>query len=184
MCLAVALVATPVAAETLAGRPTVIDGNTFEIASKRVRLFGIDAPEASQTCNRDGQRWACGHAAAEQLRGLIGDAALACSGAELDVYGRLIAVCSLGGADLNQAMVANGWAVAFRRYSDRYVADEARARAGKLGLWSSDFEPPQQYRAEERQAGNNRSRALPRHAAVGPATTNCLIKGNRNRRGQ
>jgi endonuclease YncB( thermonuclease family) len=175
---------TPVAAETLAGKPSVIDGDTLEIAGKRVRLFGIDAPEASQTCNRDGQRWACGEASSERLRGLIGNATLACSGAEVDVYGRLLAVCSLDGADLNEEMVANGWAIAFRRYSDRYVADEARARAGKLGLWSSDFEPPQQYRAEERQAGNNRSRALPRHAAVGPATTNCLIKGNRNRRGQ
>jgi hypothetical protein len=92
----------------------------------------------------------------------------------------LLAVCSLDGADLNEEMVANGWAIAFRRYSDRYVADEARARAGKLGLWSSDFEPPQEYRAEERQAGNTRSR----QATVRSAATGCLIKGNRNHRGQ
>jgi endonuclease YncB( thermonuclease family) len=184
ICLVVALVATPVAAETLSGKPSVIDGDTLEVAGKRVRLFGIDAPEATQTCTRNGETWACGQASADRLGGLIGTATLTCVGAEFDIYGRLLAVCSIDGTDLNRTMVANGWAVAFRRYSDRYVADETRARAGKLGLWSSDFEPPQEYRAEERATGNARARALPRRVAARPAATGCRIKGNRNRRGE
>ena len=51
-------------------------------------------------------------------------------------------------------MVAQGWAVPFRRYSDDYVADQARAQAAKLGMWSSTFVSPEEHRAAEREAAN------------------------------
>ena len=44
----------------LVGKPRVIDGNTIEIAGERIRLHGIDAPEAKQTCAAAGRvcrRW-------------------------------------------------------------------------------------------------------------------------------
>jgi hypothetical protein len=162
----------------------VIDGDTLQIAQTRIRLFGIDAPEASQTCDRQGQKWACGKASAERLRSLISKASLSCYGAEIDVYGRLLATCTLSGIDLNQQMVADGWAVAFRRYSDRYAADEVRARAARLGLWSSNFTPPEEYLEEEREANSTRSAAPQPRVVTRSATTGCLIKGNRNRKGQ
>ena len=34
----------------LAGRARVIDGDTIEVGTARVRLFGIDAPESAQRC--------------------------------------------------------------------------------------------------------------------------------------
>ena len=48
------LVVVPASAETISGRAQVIDGNTIEIGGRRIRLFGIDAPEGGQTCVRDG----------------------------------------------------------------------------------------------------------------------------------
>jgi endonuclease YncB( thermonuclease family) len=33
----------------------VIDGDTVEIHGKRIRLFGIDAVESEQRCQRDGK---------------------------------------------------------------------------------------------------------------------------------
>ena len=47
-------------AGVLSGRADVIDGDTLDVAGTRIRLFGIDAPEVSQTCGRgDGSAWSC-----------------------------------------------------------------------------------------------------------------------------
>src|SRR5688572_14414566 len=81
----------PLAAATVTGTAAVIDGDTLDVAGRRIRLFGIDAPEASQACDRNGERWACGEASAERLGALIGGAAIQCSGNEVDQYGRLLA---------------------------------------------------------------------------------------------
>jgi endonuclease YncB( thermonuclease family) len=64
--------------------------------------------------------------------------------------GRTVAVCFLGSEELNRWMVANGWAVAFRRYSLDYVADEDGARLAGAGLWSSTFQMPWDWRQMQR----------------------------------
>jgi hypothetical protein len=82
-------------------------------------------------------------------------------------------------------MVADGWAVAFRRYSEVYVADETRARAARRGLWASRFIPPEDYRAAEREASHPSHRERARAAVAAPASpSRGAIKGNRNRRGE
>lgn len=45
------------AAEPISGRASVIDGDTIEIHSVRIRLPGIDAPEARPTCRVKGKTW-------------------------------------------------------------------------------------------------------------------------------
>ena len=179
-----ATLSAPAAATTLSGLATVVDGDSLVIAGKRIRLFGIDAPEATQTCDRDGQTWACGQAAIRHLTGLIGGEPVTCSGSEVDQYGRLLAVCTVAGAHLNQTMVADGWATAFHQYSEAYALDETRARAAKLGLWTSNFEAPADYRAEQRQAAAPRARVAKASRAAGRPSGGCWIKGNRNRRGE
>jgi endonuclease YncB( thermonuclease family) len=138
--------AVPAVAETLSGPPKFIDGDSFEITGRGVRLFGIDAPEAHQSCDRGGEVWACGEESAQQLRQAVGTSPVTCTGNERDQYGRLLAVCTIDGVDLNRYLVARGWATAFRRYSQDYVPDEMRARAAKLGIWSSNFVLPEDYR--------------------------------------
>ena len=118
VAFALSLVAVSAAAAPVSGPATVIDGDTLEIDGRRIRLFGIDAPELSQTCDRGGEAWACGSAAADELRAMIGSYSLSCEGGEVDTFGRLLAVCYISGVDLNRALVAEGWATAFRRYSD------------------------------------------------------------------
>ena len=112
---------------TITGRAFVVDGDTVEIHGKRIRLFDVDAVESGQRCQKDGKPWLCGKDSAFALADKIRDRPITCSGDEFDRYRRLIAHCSLNGEDLGGWMVENGWAVAFRRYSELYVEREARA---------------------------------------------------------
>lgn len=126
----------------------VIDGDTIAIGDERIRLFGIDAPEDSQTCSQDGRSVRCGDEATAYLQALIGRRQVNCEGEDRDRYGRLIAVCSIDGNDIGRQMVRSGWAVAFREYSDEYVSDENAARSERRGLWQGGFQLPSEWRSE------------------------------------
>ena len=140
----------PAVAGGIIGQASVIDGDTLEIHGRRIRLSGIDAVESGQRCIRNGQSWNCGKAAAFALADRIGRSPIDCRGDGHDRYGRLIAVCFKGAEDLNRWMVAQGWAVAYRRYSVDYVAEEDAARAAGRGLWSSTFDMPWDWRKRQR----------------------------------
>jgi endonuclease YncB( thermonuclease family) len=133
----------------LAGNAVVIDGDTIDVAGVRVRLEGIDAPEADQRCrDKEGRDYLCGISATNGLKALIGTAPVSCRRMGKDTYGRTLAVCSgENGIELNSELVQLGLAVAFRRYSDRYAAVEDAARAAREGLWAGSFEHPGCFRA-------------------------------------
>jgi len=134
-------------AADITGKPRIIDGDTIEIAGERIRLHGIDAPEAKQTCqDKTGKEWRCGQEATFALANMIGNHWITCKGDERDRYGRLIAVCYAGPFDLNAKMVRQGWALAYRRYSMDYVEDEKAAKVARKGLWQGKFVPPWEWR--------------------------------------
>ncbi|MVA97762.1 thermonuclease family protein [Nitratireductor sp. CAU 1489] len=132
------------------GRPSVGDGDSLTLGGGRIRLVGIDAPELDQTCRRDGADYACGRAARDALRRLVGQHAIVCRGHESDRFGRLLAVCHAGDIDLNHAMVEAGWAVSYGRYGQA----ERRARAEARGLWAGKFERPRDWRAVHGRASD------------------------------
>jgi endonuclease YncB( thermonuclease family) len=133
-------------AQTIAGQASVIDGDTIEIHGTRIRLFGIDAPEGGQTCMAQGKAFACGRRAAFALADKIGRQVVECQPKDRDRYGRVVAVCRVGGEDVNGWMVAQGWALAYRRYSLDYVSQEQRAQSSKAGMWQGQFQPPWDWR--------------------------------------
>ncbi len=135
------------AAADIVGRPSVIDGDTIEIRGQRVRLSGIDAPESKQLCKVDGRPYRCGQQAALALADKIGERTVRCEERDIDRYGRIVAVCYLGGEDLNAWMVIHGWAVAFRRYSIDYVDEEEKARQAHRGIWQGEFLVPWEWRS-------------------------------------
>jgi len=152
LLLALIIASSAIAQDRIVGVASAIDGDTIEIHGTRIRLHGIDAPESRQECTRpDGATWRCGQQAALTLSLHIGRAVVSCEPRDRDRYGRTVAVCSRGSEDLNRWMVANGWAVAFRRYSLDYVADEDRVHLAGAGLWSGTFQMPWDWRQIQRR---------------------------------
>lgn len=130
-----------------AGQFHAVDGDSLTIRAERMRLKGIDAPELSQSCERDGMNWACGRQARETLQGLVASRDTQCSGSERDQYDRLLVTCRSGGLDINGEMVVRGMAVSYGSYE----REEARARSQRTDLWSGTFERPRDIRLHERQ---------------------------------
>lgn len=137
------------AGEVVTGVASVIDGDTLEIRGERIRLFGIDACESRQLCeDASGRSYRCGQQAALALADRIGKRTVRCEGKTRDRYGRLVATCYLGSEDLDAWMVSQGLALAFRRYSTRYVPQEDAARLARRGFWAGRFEAPWEWRKE------------------------------------
>jgi len=173
VALSTVALSSPVRAD-VSGRATVIDGDTIEVVGDRIRLHGIDAPESAQNCLAGGRFWRCGRHATRALRDRTANQAVACEERDRDRYGRIVAVCRLGGRDLNAWMVSEGWALAYRRYSRKYVSEEALAKAARRGLWRGDFVAPWDWRGGKRlqpvRQGARRD--------TGRDPGGCRIKGN------
>ena len=155
----------------LSGLARVLDGDTLDVERVRVRLHGIDAPESAQRCRASGRLWPCGQEATRALARRIGGRPVACEERDRGRYGRVVAVCTAAGGDLNRWMVAEGWAFAYRRYSRDYVAAESRARAARRGIWRGEAVAPWDWRRGKRLAGSGAPAA--RRDGGG-----CRIKGN------
>ena len=171
LCLCVLVNGSLVAADVV-GTVRVIDGDTFDIAKQRVRIFGIDAPERKQTCETEqGTTWACGAWVTSRVAVLYDGKRAVCREEERDRYGRSVARCEIAGRDVGQQLVSQGLAFAYRKYSMRYDLDEKGAAVNDRGLHSSRLQRPAQFRA---------TRAKGRI----PPDRSCAIKGNISKRGR
>jgi len=159
-------------AATFSGVPQIVDGDGLRIDGRNLRLHGIDAPEVGQICEGGpgapvAGPFDCGAWARDALAARIAGAQVACVQRDFDArYGRPVVQCDLAGADLNEALVAGGYALAYRRYSRDYVAAEDAARAARAGLWATTMQTPEAFRRDG--------------PAIAPERTasGCDIKGN------
>ncbi len=169
-----AVLAAPAIAADVTGVIRVVDGDTFDVGAIRVRLHGIDAPESDQTCARpDGTPWACGAWVNAQVAARYGGRQARCTAVDTDRYGRVVARCETAGADIGQALVSDGLAFAYRRYSMAYDLDEKGAAISGRGLHGSTLQRP----ADHRRATASPADAAPGHKA------SCRIKGNVSSKG-
>jgi endonuclease YncB( thermonuclease family) len=157
-----------VALADITGQASVIDGDTIEIQGQRIRFHGIDAPESRQTCVASGEVWRCGQKAALALADFIGRSPVTCREQDVDRYGRIVAVCYVRGEDVEAWLVVNGWALAYRKYSTDYVAEEQAAQAARAGIWRGEFIKPWEWRKGKRLQA----------ATVPDSAAGCVIKGN------
>jgi endonuclease YncB( thermonuclease family) len=149
------LLPSPALADDLAGQASVIDGDTLEIHGTRIRLWGIDAPESSQLCRgADSLPYRCGSQAANGLDAFIARRPVNCFPLNFDPYGRTVATCLVGGADLGEWLVHNGLALDWPQYSKgKYDRAQREAERAGRGIWKGSYVEPWLYRACVRANG-------------------------------
>ncbi len=134
---------------------TVIDGDSLRVDGTEIRLEGIDAPEWNQTCvDAQGATFSCGAAAKDDVTAILAQGVVSCVPDGTDFYGRTLAHCFAGGVEVNGAMVDQGMARAFVKYSGEYLANEAEAQHAKRGLWAGSWQAPWDFRKQERALNN------------------------------
>ena len=144
----------------------ITDGDSLKIGKEKIRLFGIDAPELKQVCNHNRQTssgvvkkipYACGEASKSYLKEILNapdyEIKIFCYYSKVDKYERLLAECFLGetsAINVNFEMVRRGHAVAYLRYSDKYLKAQEFAKKHELGIWKGDFEMPEEWRKKNK----------------------------------
>jgi endonuclease YncB( thermonuclease family) len=147
LALAIALYAAQAEAKQISGPAQVVDSTVIEIDGQRVMLFGIDSVMRKQNCTLDGKVWQCWAAAVRDLQTLVDQGPATCEAVgEPDVYGRLLARCTINGQSLNEQLVRRGYAIARPSETKDYVAAEAEAKEKKVGLWQGQFVNPSEFR--------------------------------------
>lgn len=127
----------------------VYDGDTVTCLDdtnqqQKVRLAGIDAPEAGQDF---------GQVSRQALAGMVFGKTIEVVDDGRDRYGRWIGRLYTDGIDVNQQMVATGNAWHYAAYSKdpALAAAQSQAQAQGLGLWSQpNPTPPWEYRKSEK----------------------------------
>lgn len=135
--------------DLIVGPSSIVDADTIQVQGRRIRLEGIDAPEASQLCTLGGQDWACGRKAATSLGSWLGNRQVSCVPKGRDRYNRTLARCFVGSDDIQSWLVINGWALAFREHSKDFVSAEEVAKSRKVGLWQGEFVAPWDWRKQK-----------------------------------
>ncbi len=142
----------------ISGNAQIIDGDTIKINSKKIRLHGIDAPEFKQKCKKPyltiifftfTKDYPCGKISTQKLQKKINNKVITCKILDIDRYKRLIGECYKRNLNLNSWLVSNGYAVAYRKYSKKYISNEINAKNEKKGIWQGKFEMPWEFRRKK-----------------------------------
>lgn len=114
--LAMVLVASTAYAAEVTGPGRVVDGDTVDVGSVRVRLKGVDAAESGSVL---------GETATRVMKEIVGGSVLRCELTGEKTWKREVGYCfTLDGVDIGLAIIERGAALACARYSTRYVKYE------------------------------------------------------------
>ena len=104
-----------------------------------IRLEGIDAREADETCKKEnGASWPCGAKARAALIRFIRSRALTCTLPQGGETKDFAARCSVVGQDLSTWLVRQGWATPQKGAEPELAKALDAAKTERLGLWQSD----------------------------------------------
>lgn len=109
--------------------------NTLQTANNAVELYGAQIIPRTQVCRYlSGERWACGQRAYVALLNIFGGGTVDCRPQQINQPH--IVICQLGGKDIAELMVREGWAnVANGVTSQNFVDAAAAASSSKAGMY-------------------------------------------------
>jgi endonuclease YncB( thermonuclease family) len=113
---------------------------------------GHDAPEKNQSF---------GTKSKDALAGLVFGKTVTVQSKGTDRYGRTLGVISVGDTNVNQKLVAGGWAWHYKQYSsDQTLARlESQAKSAGSGLWAdANPLPPWDFRSRQRSGSGSAER--------------------------
>lgn len=132
----------------------VVDGDSLEIGTRRIRLMGIDAPEYDQYCkDKTGKKYPCGKDSLAYLKKLTTNKEIRCTVHQKDKYKRDLCTCYADHTNINAEMIRSGRAIVY--LESNYNAEQAEAKQHKNGIWSGRFMHPRLFRRlkeEEKKA--------------------------------
>lgn len=138
----------------------VVDGDTITVNADgtklKVRLYGIDTPETEKMSRKTGVVFKEGQPYGEEawrvLEDKVGGQKIHLDIMDVDRYRRMVSMVWKGSRNINQEMVSEGWAWAYRKYlkgayASEFIQDEEQARKKRLGLWTQyNPQPPWEFR--------------------------------------
>jgi len=121
----------------------VLDAGTLEAGPPTeavvIRLEGIDAHEADETCKAEsGKTWPCGAKARAALTLFIRSRAVTCTVPTGAAANDFAARCSVMDQDLSAWLVRRGWATPQGSSEAELAKALDAAKTEKLGLWQAD----------------------------------------------
>lgn len=149
----------------------ITDGDTISVLTDtretiKVRLEGIDAPEAGQEF---------GAKAKTALSGMIAGKFVNVTVTGKDKYGRTLGWVDSDGVNVNRQMITEGWAWQFTDYNkDPQLAQlQANAKSKRLGLWAASSPPmaPWDFRKLGTRAATEAQPSRQPAAAASPQST-------------
>jgi endonuclease YncB( thermonuclease family) len=122
----------------------VIDGDTLVVLRNRekikIRLANIDAPEKDQPYGLESRR---------ALAGLVWKKQARIDTRAVDKYGRIVALVTVDGRNVNEEMVKRGmaWEYSYYKPGHEYIVLQSEAQQTRRGLWvQRSAIPPWQWR--------------------------------------
>ncbi len=150
----------------------VADGDTITVMRGtervKVRLYGIDTPEKTQWYGQNAKSFT-----SAQVFGKMVEV----QEIDVDRYGRVVGLVSVGDLVLNRHLVAYGYAWVYHQYCKKPFCSqwsdvEAEAKKEKRGLWKNpNAMPPWEYR----RSGKKKTVQQPARAKSG---SGCDCSGN------
>ena len=129
----------------------VSDGDTIKVLhdgqQEKIRLYGVDTPEKKQAFGQKAKIFT-----ASMVAGKVVDV----EPVDQDRYGRTVGIVTVGGLNLNEELVKNGFAWVYRQYCRRgecvsWLKEEGQARAARIGMWVDPAPvPPWDWRRENK----------------------------------